>query len=184
MATVLIVYASFDGQTLRIAERIAACLRGARHAVTVLPVDAQWTRAAIDRNDAVIVGGAVRFGHHARELEALVRAEGASLARRPCAFFSVSMSAARPGAGIAQARRMVEEFLSRTGWHPASVAMFAGALRYKRYNPFIRFMMRLISRSTGASTDTSRDHEYTDWAAVDRFALQQARELEAVSTLA
>ena len=50
---------------------------------------------------------------------------------------------------------------------------------HTRYNPFLRFMMRLIASATGGSTDTSRDHEYTDWAAVDRFAGQQAMALEA-----
>jgi menaquinone-dependent protoporphyrinogen oxidase len=30
--------------------------------------------------------------------------------------------------------------------------------------------MRRISAKEGGDTDTSRDYEYTDWAAVDRFA--------------
>lgn len=29
--------------------------------------------------------------------------------------------------------------------------------------------MKLIAKSEGTSTDTSHDHEYTDWAALDRF---------------
>ena len=29
--------------------------------------------------------------------------------------------------------------------------------------------MRLIAKREGAATDTSRDYEYTDWAALDRF---------------
>ena len=183
MSGILVLYASFDGQTRRIAERIAARL-GARHEATAVPVSAPWAAAAIERSDAVIVGGAIRYGHHARELETMVREHAASLARRPGAFFSVSMSAARPGEGVAQARRYAEEFLERTGWQPASLALFAGALRYTRYNAFLRFLMRLISRSTGASTDTSRDHEYTDWAAVDRFAAEQAQRLEAIAAAA
>jgi len=34
----------------------------------------------------------------------------------------------------------------------------------------VRFVMKQIARKTGSPTDTSRDHELTDWAAVDRFA--------------
>jgi menaquinone-dependent protoporphyrinogen oxidase len=30
--------------------------------------------------------------------------------------------------------------------------------------------MRAIARHEGGSTDTTRDHEYTDWDAVTRFA--------------
>jgi menaquinone-dependent protoporphyrinogen oxidase len=30
--------------------------------------------------------------------------------------------------------------------------------------------MKQISKKEGGSTDTSRDHEYTDWKSVERFA--------------
>jgi menaquinone-dependent protoporphyrinogen oxidase len=30
--------------------------------------------------------------------------------------------------------------------------------------------MRVISRREGGDTDTSHDHEYTDWQAVEQFA--------------
>jgi len=30
--------------------------------------------------------------------------------------------------------------------------------------------MKRIARKSGGDTDTSRDYEYTDWAAVDDFA--------------
>jgi menaquinone-dependent protoporphyrinogen oxidase len=184
MAAILILFASFDGQAERIAQRVAQALAARGHATTLLPARAPTAAAEIERADAVIVGGAIRYGRHARELEALVRAQSGRLAQRHGAFFSVSMSAARPGEGLAQARRYVDDFVRRTGWHPRSVALFAGALRYTRYNPFVRFMMRLISSSTGAATDTSRDHEYTDWRAVDRFAGEQATRLEALATTA
>ena len=48
----------------------------------------------------------------------------------------------------------------------------AGALPYTRYNFLVRFVMRRISKAEGGDTDTSRDYEYTDWAAVDRFAVE------------
>jgi menaquinone-dependent protoporphyrinogen oxidase len=41
---------------------------------------------------------------------------------------------------------------------------------FTKYNPFIRFVLRRIARAKGLSTDVSRDHEYTDWEQVDRFA--------------
>src|SRR5690606_41877313 len=61
-----------------------------------------------------------------------------------------------------------------TGWQPAEAVAFAGALRYSAYNLLLRWVMRRIARKAAAhlpgATDTSRDHEYTDWAAVDAFA--------------
>ena len=62
------------------------------------------------------------------------------------------------------------ELEQQTGWIADERAAFAGALRYSAYSPFVRFMMKLIARANGAPTDTSRDYEYTDWKAVDRFA--------------
>jgi menaquinone-dependent protoporphyrinogen oxidase len=43
-------------------------------------------------------------------------------------------------------------------------------MAYSQYGFFLRWIMRMIARRNGEPTDTSRDHDYTDWAAVDRFA--------------
>ena len=40
-------------------------------------------------------------------------------------------------------------------------------------------MMKLIVAHAGGETDASRDYEYTDWAAVDRFAEAFAERLQA-----
>jgi menaquinone-dependent protoporphyrinogen oxidase len=72
----------------------------------------------------------------------------------------------------------VDEFLARTGWKPGESTSFAGALRYRKYNPVIRLLMRLIVGMAGGETDTSRDYEYTDWQAVERFAVRFASRLE------
>jgi menaquinone-dependent protoporphyrinogen oxidase len=52
------------------------------------------------------------------------------------------------------------------------------ALRYTRYNSLVRLVMRQISKKEGGDTDTSRDYEYTDWGAVDRFAVEFLSEVE------
>ena len=36
----------------------------------------------------------------------------------------------------------------------------------------MKLVMRFIVKSAGGDTDTSRDREYTDWDAVDRFAAE------------
>jgi menaquinone-dependent protoporphyrinogen oxidase len=65
---------------------------------------------------------------------------------------------------------MVEELLAQTGFEPRDVALFGGALAYTRYGWLKRLVMRHISKKEGGATDTSRDWDYTDWEAVDRFA--------------
>ena len=178
MARIAIVFGSVDGHTARVAERIGATLVRAGHAVDVAPAGPPGAADSLAQYDAVIVGSSIRYGHHRPQVEALVRANLGAIVARPNAFFSVSLSAGGPGARPAAASGFVEEFVERTGWQPRSVALFAGALRYTHYNPFIRFMMRLIVGAAGGETDTSRDYEYTDWDAVDRFAEAFAQPLQ------
>ena len=66
--------------------------------------------------------------------------------------------------------RLVQQFIDATGLDPEMVGLFAGALAYTRYGWLKRAVMKRIVASEGGNTDTSRDHEYTDWDAVDDFA--------------
>lgn len=50
------------------------------------------------------------------------------------------------------------------------MATIAGAIAYTKYAWPTRMMLKYISWRSGGSTDTSRDHEYTNWAQVDRLA--------------
>jgi menaquinone-dependent protoporphyrinogen oxidase len=43
------------------------------------------------------------------------------------------------------------------------------ARRYREYNFLKRRMMKKIAKQGGKDTDTSRNHEYTDWNAVNQF---------------
>ena len=181
MANILILFATIDGQTERIARQIGATLDREGHAVTFKAEHEPGLTRALEEAHAVIVGGGIRVGHHSRHLVKLVHDYRGSIAARPNAFFSVCLSAGGPGARPAAAIGYIDDFVRATGWQPAAIASFAGALRYTRYNPFIRFLMKLIMGATGGETDTSADYEYTDWAAVERFALQFARQLEPVA---
>jgi menaquinone-dependent protoporphyrinogen oxidase len=62
------------------------------------------------------------------------------------------------------------DFLGETGWSPALEATFAGAINFTEYNWLLRAYMKYASKFNGGSTDTSRDHEYTDWQQVAAFA--------------
>jgi len=57
------------------------------------------------------------------------------------------------------------------------VKPIAGALLYTKYNFIVRFIMKRIARQAGAATDTSKDYEYTDWAALSRFIDEFVKEL-------
>lgn len=170
MASVLIVYATIEGQTERIARRIAERLRSAGHRVALHEARAGSPLPDPDLHDAVIVGASVHYGHHPAHLHASLRRVARALERKPSAFFSVSLSADGRGAKPAAARRYMTRFLGQCGWQPAQTALFGGALRYSQYGRFKRQLVRLFVRVAGGDTDASRDYEYTDWRAVERFA--------------
>ena len=47
-------------------------------------------------------------------------------------------------------------------------------MAYTRYRPLLRWMMKRLSARAGRPTDTSRDHELTDWSQVRRFVVAVA----------
>lgn len=107
---------------------------------------------------------------NAKELVAYVRQHRSALQARPTAFFSVSMSAAKPNAGV-DPNGYLAAFCKQVQWEPTIRRAFAGGLPFRKYGFFTRLMMKGISRATHGPTDTSRDHEFTNWADVDAFAL-------------
>jgi len=178
MPRILLLYATTEGQTERIAERIAHTLREKGHSVDMLPADT--TQAPVDpaAYDAVMIGASIHYGHHPAYLHELVRRHLRVLAARPCAFFSVSLSAGGPRPKLAAAQRYLDKFMRKTGWRPELTASFAGALKYSVYGPIKRRVMIVFMTLGGGETDTSRDYEYTDWNAVDRFANEYAQRLK------
>lgn len=175
MSRILLYYASVEGQAALIAERIAQTLRKHGHGVDMLPADAQAEFASYD---GVIIGASIHYGHHPAPLRKLVRHQREVLAARQNAFFSVSLSAGGPRPKPAAAQRYIDKFLRRTGWQPQLVASFAGAVKYSVYGPIKRRVMIVFVGLGGGETDTSRDYEYTDWDAVERFAGAFAQRLK------
>lgn len=163
VARILVLYATIEGHTARIAERVAGRLRGAGHDVDLQPA---CEEADLHGYEAVMVGASIHYGHHPASLRTLLRRHRAALAARPSAFFSVSLSAKE---------RYLQRFLREVDWQPQATATFAGALQYSKYGPVKRLVMRAFVTLTGRDTDMSRDYEYTDWDAVDRFSEAFAR---------
>jgi menaquinone-dependent protoporphyrinogen oxidase len=169
MPKIAIVYKSVEGQTHEVAERIAAALKSAGDTVEVAGAEAPLP--ALRQFDGVIVGGSVHAGKHHGALGSWVREHLQDLRAMPTAFFSVSMTATyRDDEHQQRAKDQASSFLRGMEWEPNEVAIFAGALKYTKYNFLTRRLMRWIARREGGETDTSRDWVYTDWAAVDRFA--------------
>ena len=179
MKPILVLYATREGHTRRIAEHIAATVRARGHEAAVVDAAHLPEGFALDHYAAAVVAASVHVGKHEKEIVEFVKLHRAELERIPAVFLSVSLSeagvedpAATPehrAQAAADVRRMIDVFLKETGWHPSKVRAVAGALSYSRYNFLVRFVMKRIAKSQGASMDTSRDHDLTDWAALDHI---------------
>ena len=185
MTTLAVFYATREGQTRRIAEYVAKALRSRGLHVDVFDVDgALPVGLDVARYAAVVLAASIHMGKHERSMIAFVRAHRAALDRLPTAFLSVSLSqaavedanasAVRRRRAAAEVRKTLERFVRTTRFRPTRVRPVAGALLYRQYGVALRLLMRFISGVVGASTDMSRDHEYTDWTALARFADEMA----------
>jgi menaquinone-dependent protoporphyrinogen oxidase len=185
MCDIPVFYATTEGQTRRIAERLAEFLR--RRGFTSEAIEVTTPEAsAIDWHAArgVFLGASLHLGKHQPSAVAFARAHAGELSACPSTFFSVSLSAASAHAReLMAARELAEAFATETRWHPGRIACIPGRLAYTQYGFLKRMVMRMIAKREGASTDTSRDHEYTDWEAVERLAREMSDVIRRQPTL-
>ena len=166
---ILICYATTEGQTRKIAQAMTETAIEAGHRATCIDATIVDDKE-IDRHDAVIMAGSVHVGRYQSALAHRVTNWLDRLVTKPNAFVSVSLAAASDDPDdLADIEKCAAQLFEQTGWTPDKVHHAAGAFRYTQYDFFKRWAMRFIAMQKGASTDTSRDTEYTDWDALKRF---------------
>ncbi len=167
---VLIVFATTDGQTRKVATFMADRFSALGHAVTLVDVDQIQPNPGPDAADAIVVAASIHVGRYQSSIIRFVKASVAALRTKPNAFVSVSLTAANEDRDERKAlRKWIGQFRRRTGWQPRRVHHVAGAFRYTQYGLLRRWAMLLFALRRGASTDTTRDHELTDWDDLRRF---------------
>lgn len=166
---ILIIYGTVEGQTRKIARFMEDHLQSLGHAVTCC--NAIDEPPAPDGFDRVILGGPLHAGHYPSALRHYATRNAAALNAMDSALFTVCLHTV-PGTeeALKEVQEIARGFTDSCDWKPRRSAVIAGALKYLEYDFFKRFMMKIIVKSQGGSTDTSQDHEYTDWAQVKRFA--------------
>ena len=169
MRKLLVVYSSGEGQTARIAQHTLEVARAALFEVKLCDVARFGPEQSLAEYDGVLVGGSIHHGKHMPALVQFVVDHRAELQSRPTAFFSVSLSAAGNDEQKSDARRCLQEFIDATQWEPDMTTIVAGAVLYREYGMFKRFVMKRIMGRVGSDTDTSRNYEYTDWDQVESF---------------
>lgn len=168
MARIYIPYSTGEGQTAKIAEYIADVIRAHGHEAQTTDIK-QSDGALPGGYDGVIVGASIHMGKHDKHAVAYVRDNRTVLEQLPSALFSVSLAA---HGDTDEAEGYVEALEQETGWRPARVGLFGGALLYTQYGFLKRHMMKKIAsgKPGNLGTDMSRDYVYTEWDGVQRFA--------------
>jgi len=164
---ILIVYATTEGQTHIVAERVAAQLRENRHEAELHDAARRPDDLDLGAHDRIIVAGSVHQKKHQRALEIFVLSNLAQLKAKPTLFLSVSLAAAFDG-GRAEAQGYVDDFFAYTGWQANRADLVAGALRYDEYDYFMEQIVEHIVLKDREVTGISGDHEFTDWDALAR----------------
>jgi len=181
-----VFFATSEGQTCRIARRIASVLHDLGLESCAIDV-AGPNASAIDWTHVhgAFVGASLHAGKHQKAARRFVSAHAVDLTSVPSAFFSVSLSAASKNAReVVAADKIARAFPAACGWIPARTVTVAGRLAYRQYGFFIRWVMKRIAQKEGGPTDTSRDYEMTDWGEVDALARDMARRIHPCAAVA
>jgi menaquinone-dependent protoporphyrinogen oxidase len=169
MVSFLLVYATGEGQTTKVATRIADALAERGHETTTVELDKGEPDVGITAHDAVLVGASIHVGKHQNAVRQFVETHREAIEEKPTAFFQLSLSSATEE-GAEEAAGYADDLFETTDWHPDRIGLFGGALRFSEYGLLTRFMMKRIVKENLPDVDTSTDTEFTDWDDVDAFA--------------
>lgn len=163
----LIVYGTTEGQTRKVAERMATDIRGRGHQVELLDSAKFTPDLKLGHFDAFVIAASVHQEHHQEAVTTFVFAHHDLLSGKPSALVSVSLSAALEGHEAA-AQKYVDRFVSVTGWQPRMTLLLGGALRFTKYDYFQEQFVKFVVMK-GEDPGPEQDHEFTDWNALAGF---------------
>lgn len=168
MADILMIYSTTDGHTPEICRRMIPVIEQQGHRVSLVSI-AEADGVDLRGFDKIVIGASIRYGKHSPLVVDFIRRNKAILDSKPNAFFSVNVVARKPGKNQPDTNPYLRKFLRQITWKPKHLAVFAGKIDYPRYQPFDRFMIRLIMWITHGPTDPKAVVEFTDWRQVEAF---------------
>lgn len=165
-----IIYATVDGQTLKICNYIIDLMRQKEKKVELYSIDD--FNANISDYDILIIGASIRYGVHNEKINAFILENKEALNKIKTAFFSVNLVARKPDKNLPDTNPYLVKFIKKIDWRPDVLDVFAGKLDYKSYPFWDRIMIKLIMKMTKGPTKTDEPIEYTDWKRVEEFTFK------------
>lgn len=167
MKSTIILYSTREGQTHKIAQFMAEQMDVGTCELVDLH---QAHNLDLSSYDNIIIGASIRYGHFNKKLYQFIEQNKEYLNTNGASFYSVNLTARKPGKDTPEGSAYIQKFLKRSPWQPKQIGVFAGGLYYPRYKWFDRIMIRFIMSMTGGETDITKEVEYTDWGKVALFA--------------
>jgi menaquinone-dependent protoporphyrinogen oxidase len=168
LSTVLVSFATTEGQTRKVAERICGNARERHHEVCLYDTAALIGVPEVGAFDAVIVAASVHEQYHQDSAIDFAIAHRDQLMSKPSVFVSVSLSAATAG-GQTEAQHYVDRFIATTGWSPAKTLLLGGALRWPECDYFQRQLLKHVLLTGDIAPDEGVNYEFTDWMLLQSF---------------
>jgi menaquinone-dependent protoporphyrinogen oxidase len=170
MEKLLIVYGTGEGQTAKVARRMAARARAKGYEVDAFQGNKLPAGFSLAGYRAALIGASVHLNRYQRYMAAFVKKRQPELQAIPSALFLVCLAArGRTAKDRERTQRYIATFLRKTGWQPGMIATFAGALPFSQYGWYLKLHMKIVMRLAEPQLALGRDYEFTDWDAVDRF---------------
>jgi len=174
MPRILVMYATREGQTGKVANRLAEHLVAAGATVETLNAgDKPAVRGMqLESFDLLVFGGSMHAGGVESELVDFINSHRKQISRHRRSFFLVLLSAAtkNPDLRTKWLADACAKLVSQLEVDFDEIEMVAGALRYSKYSAPMKWVMKRIADQAGEGTDTSKDYEYTDWQRVEDYA--------------
>lgn len=162
-----VIYATIDGQTLKICNRIIKIFKNKNLDIELFSIDN--FNEDLNSFNKLIIGSSIRYGLHHEKIIEFINENKHVLDSKKTAFFSVNLVARKPEKNTASTNPYVVKFFSKNDWRPNIVEVFAGMLDYKKYKIFDRIMIQFIMWITKGPTDKNTKIEYTNWSKVEEF---------------
>lgn len=164
---VLIVYATVEGQTGKIARFISDLLISEGNSVTRVDAGDKTADVSFENVDKIILAASVHERRHPKAFEVLVAANAKKMAGFDTLMLSVSMNAAFPE-GLEEAQDYVDEMKMRTGLETTKDALVAGAVRNTEYDYYAAQVVRHVVMRGRDYNPASDAHEFTDWPQLEK----------------
>ena len=164
---VLILYASIEGQTHKIAKFVNKYVLKAGHTATLVDAGQKGAILPLENVDRVILAASIHLQRHPIKFERFVSAHNLALTSYRTLMISVSLCAAFPE-GLDEAKSYMTEMRKRTSFTADTEALVAGALQFNKYRDYESQVVRLIGLHLERYESVDGNKEFTDWPALER----------------